>query len=507
MIGKTIGTYRIESLLSGKGGMGRVYLAHHIHLKTPAAIKVIHTHLTENEDFRERFRREALSLYQLVQHPGIVRFFDYIEDDNAQYIITEYVEGDNLADYVKKNGAMSVEKLQNVFRQVLDILGVVHQKGIIHRDLKPANIMLTPTGEVKLLDFGIAKISADNLTATGTSIGTVMYMSPERIYPTKDSNGKPLPLDIRSDIYSLGVTIMEAAIGQSPYATRNTATSEYEVMMNIVTKPLPRLSEFGYQGTPLLQQIIDHATQKEREKRYPNCAAMKADLEQLTNKVNNVSPAPSKSQTPPIPPPQVKKVQDAPPPPAANNKPPANKPLQPAQQQTSTAIPATNTSNENFSDWWLLLFTILVLMGGYWVLSDFWSDNSSKKSDIVSISNFPKTEAGFKQYLIAYYGAMQDKQAATVLSYYVKRPDRYFDYHQPSHVQMRESLQTVFKQYPNRQYQIDWSNFGYAILDRDYYILDYTLVVLDNVQSKVRRQRLTMTLTQNGEIYKLESKD
>ncbi|HNL08493.1 MAG TPA: hypothetical protein PKH93_13040, partial [Chitinophagales bacterium] len=236
-----------------------------------------------------------------------------------------------------------------------------------------------------------------------------------------------------------------------------------------------------------------------------NCAAMKADLEQLANKVNSSPPPPPKSQTPPIPPPQVKKVQDVPPP--VVNKPPTNKPSQPAQQQASANSSPTTTSQKDFSDWWLLLFTLLVLIGGYWVLSDFWSDNSPKKSNTVAISDFPKTEAGFKQLLTVYYGAMQDKQAATVLSYYVKRPDQYFDYHQPSHIQMRQSLQTVFKQYPNRQYQIDWSNFGYAILDRNYYILDYTLVVLDNEQGKTRRQRLTMTLTQNGEIYKLESKD
>ena len=297
MIGKTIGTYRIESLLSGKGGMGRVYLAHHIHLKTPAAIKVIHAHLTENEDFRERFRREALSLYQLVQHPGIVRFFDYIEDENAQYIITEYVEGDNLADYVKKNGALSVEKLQNVFRQVLDILGVVHQKGIIHRDLKPANIMLTPEGEVKLLDFGIAKISADNLTATGTSIGTVMYMSPERIYPTKDSSGKPLPLDVRSDIYSLGVSMYEAVCGRRPFDDRKLSTGE---LLRAVVEVRPDVPTMLRPDIPArLNTLVLRMLEKNPDERPSSMQAVAQEIENILREMRGEVVVPAAASSTP----------------------------------------------------------------------------------------------------------------------------------------------------------------------------------------------------------------
>jgi serine/threonine protein kinase len=186
MIGKQILQYRILSLI-GEGGMGAVWLAEHTHLSRKVAIKSLHAHLVRNEQLRLRFKNEAALLVQL-QHPGIVNLIDYYEDSEGLYLILEYVDGTPLDDYIRNvSGPIPFEKASAWMLQILSAFSFAHGKNIVHRDIKPSNILITNEGQIKILDFGIAKLLNDSnakLTRTGTQMGTVYYMSPEQVRRT-----------------------------------------------------------------------------------------------------------------------------------------------------------------------------------------------------------------------------------------------------------------------------------------------------------------------------------
>ncbi|MCE2772766.1 MAG: serine/threonine protein kinase [Bacteroidetes bacterium] len=262
MIGKQILQYRILSLI-GEGGMGAVWLAEHTHLSRKVAIKSLHAHLVRNEQLRLRFKNEAALLVQL-QHPGIVNLIDYYEDSEGLYLILEYVDGTPLDDYIRNvSGPIPFEKASAWMLQILSAFSFAHGKNIVHRDIKPSNILITNEGQIKILDFGIAKLLNDSnakLTRTGTQMGTVYYMSPEQV--------KGEPADVRSDIYSLGVTFYQMLTGQCPY---DGMTSEFEVFNKIVSVPLPRASEV-YPAVPLhIEYVIEAATSKDVSRRIQTC--------------------------------------------------------------------------------------------------------------------------------------------------------------------------------------------------------------------------------------------
>jgi len=262
MIGKQILQYRILSLI-GEGGMGAVWLAEHTHLPRKVAIKSLHAHLVRNEQLRLRFKNEAALLVQL-QHPGIVNLIDYYEDSEGLYLILEYVDGTPLDDYIRKvSGPIPFEKASAWMLQILSAFSFAHSKNIVHRDIKPSNILITNDGQIKILDFGIAKLLNDSnakLTRTGTQMGTVYYMSPEQV--------KGEPADIRSDIYSLGVTFYQMLTGECPY---DGMTSEFEVFNKIVSVPLPRASEV-YPAVPLhIEYVIEAASAKDVNRRIQTC--------------------------------------------------------------------------------------------------------------------------------------------------------------------------------------------------------------------------------------------
>ena len=262
MVGKQILQYRILSLI-GEGGMGAVWLAEHTHLPRKVAIKSLHAHLVRNEQLRLRFKNEAALLVQL-QHPGIVNLIDYFEDGEGLYLILEYVDGTPLDDYIRTvSGPIPFEKASAWMLQILSAFSFAHSKNIVHRDIKPSNILITKEGQIKILDFGIAKLLNDSnakLTRTGTQMGTVYYMSPEQV--------KGEAADVRSDIYSLGVTFYQMLTGQCPY---DGMTSEFEVFNKIVSVPLPRASEV-YPAVPLhLEYVIEAATSKDVAKRIQTC--------------------------------------------------------------------------------------------------------------------------------------------------------------------------------------------------------------------------------------------
>ncbi|NJO03853.1 MAG: serine/threonine protein kinase, partial [Bacteroidia bacterium] len=187
-------------------------MAQHTQLNRRAAIKALHPNFVSNPNIRERFKNEASTLAHF-QHPNIVALYDYVETPTGLFLIMEYVEGKPMDDYIRQvSGPIPEDRTARLFVRILDAFDYAHNRGVIHRDIKPSNIMITPQEEVKILDFGIAKIIggvSKNLTNAGTRMGTVLYMSPEQV--------KGQEVDRRSDVYSLGVTLFQMLTGRSVY--------------------------------------------------------------------------------------------------------------------------------------------------------------------------------------------------------------------------------------------------------------------------------------------------
>ncbi len=284
MIGERILNYKIEARL-GEGGVGTVYLATHTQLGRKVAIKVLNPTLVSNTDIRERFRNEATTLSAL-QHVNIITLYDYLEEEKGLFLILEYATGQALDDYILKvSGPIPEQKAIYFFEQILDGFAYAHQKGVIHRDIKPSNLIITNDSEVKILDFGIAKILKEgkrNLTKTGTQLGTVLYMSPEQV------QGKFI--DHRTDIYSLGVTLFEMLTGKCPYDEQT--HTEYQVYEKILKEPLPTASSFYPGVSDKMQYIISKATAKNPEDRYQSCEEFKAALRQSTTALKDTFAAP-----------------------------------------------------------------------------------------------------------------------------------------------------------------------------------------------------------------------
>ncbi len=272
-----IQNYRLLSKL-GEGGMGEVWLAEHVTIDRKVAIKILHAHYSRNADLRARFRNEAVTLSKL-QHPNIVAFYDLIEADEHICLVMEYVKGRNLDEIIRwETGPLTPARLGTIFKQVLLAFDHAHRAGVIHRDIKPSNFMLTDDGVLKVLDFGIAKLLGDDqqLTRTGTRMGTTFYMSPEQV-----NGGK---VDQRSDIYSLGVTLFVLATGKNPYEGE---TVEFKVYNRIVHEPLPRAGSVYPGVSSAVERLIQKATAKEPKDRFQNCG------EFLVGEAKAVAPTPA----------------------------------------------------------------------------------------------------------------------------------------------------------------------------------------------------------------------
>lgn len=213
------GRYRLLELI-GKGGMAAVYKAEHLGMPLPVAVKMLLPDIEEDELMVERFVREAKTSGRAT-HPHVVQLMDYGQaEDNSRYIVVEYLDGQSLAQLLKKEEQLSVERVVHIASQICEALDDSHRKNIIHRDLKPSNIMLIQQDDkddfVKVVDFGLAKINggdSQRLTQTGELFGSPIYMSPEQC--------RGLPLDGRSDIYSLGIMMYEALAGKAPLVGDN----------------------------------------------------------------------------------------------------------------------------------------------------------------------------------------------------------------------------------------------------------------------------------------------
>src|SRR6201987_2213284 len=243
MIGDLIAHYRVLELI-GRGAMGVVYKSLDVNLDRLVAIKVMSAAARSDPNFVERFRLEARAQGAL-NHPNGALLFDYFVHDGAPVAVMEFIDGASLEQLIRRRGAVTVREAIPIFKQALRGVAAAHRAGIIHRDLKPANLMLTKDGIVKVMDFGIARRQGvTGATKASTSIGSPFYMAPEQIL------GRPV--DCRTDVYALGITLYELLSGYRPFNTRGKA--EYLVLDAHVndTPEQPTVYRFG-----LPQPMVD----------------------------------------------------------------------------------------------------------------------------------------------------------------------------------------------------------------------------------------------------------
>ena len=380
--------YRVLKLL-GEGGMGEVYLAEHTYLNKKVAIKLLRSEITSSNEAVQRFYQEAKSAAR-IKHESIIEIYDFGKlDDGTIYLAMEFLEGSPLAD-IMLNGPMELSRAIDIVIQIADGLAAAHAEGIIHRDMKPENVFIirdrVGRERVKILDFGIAKMSSGEgeghgLTKTGTIFGTPHYMSPEQAMGRQ--------LDHRTDIYSLGVIMFKMFAGSVPFKA--------ELFMGILTQhittPPPAPTSLRPDLPPPVEQVILKAMDKDPSRRYQSMSELIMDLQRVMLELGISTPTAPPLQT--LPPPQAVGVPSVPPgssmasalvppvPPSATGtygtmtSPPATGPYVPAASATGMAMPAYQTQtpysgqsatvspvSEHSGKGALIAILVIVLLGG-----------------------------------------------------------------------------------------------------------------------------------------------
>ena len=250
-----------------RGGMADVYLARDLLLDRPVALKVLFAEFATDPSFVQRFRREAQAAANL-SHPNIVSVYDSGESHGTYFIVMEYIEGRSLAQIIRDEGPLSPDRAADITTDVAAALGFAHRNGVIHRDVKPGNVLISPIGQVKVTDFGIARAvtTQENLTQTGTVMGTATYFSPEQ------ARGEQV--DPRSDVYSLGVVLYEMLTGTPPFSGENPVAVAYKHVQEM--PPTPRLANPRIPTS--LEAITLKSLAKNPANRYPSADELAADL-------------------------------------------------------------------------------------------------------------------------------------------------------------------------------------------------------------------------------------
>ena len=291
-IGKRLDHFRVDMLL-GEGGMGSVYRAFDVNLARPVALKVMHSHLTRQEEFQQRFLQEAQAAARL-SHPAIVDIYHFGRKQDRLYMAMEYVEGDSLGAYIghlyRNNQIIRLDETLDLLAQVADGLAYAHRQGVVHRDIKPDNILIKVQDDpvhdgqsnlrAMVTDFGLAKLREGGVqTVTGTLMGTLAYMSPEQCAGEE--------LDGRSDIYSLGIVLYQLSTGRLPFNIKSPTDA---ILKHMQEQPPPPSTLRP--GLPLeVERIIVRALAKKPEDRFRTAGQMAATLRSAAvNASGQVSP-------------------------------------------------------------------------------------------------------------------------------------------------------------------------------------------------------------------------
>ena len=282
LIGKEIRHYKIQKLL-GKGGMGEVYLAEDTKLRRKVALKLLSPQFSEDSERKKRFEKEARAISAL-NHPNIITIYEIENNEDFNFIVTEFIDGQTLQSQIAEN-SIDWQEAVKIAIQITGALESAHSVGIVHRDIKPANIMVRRDGIVKVLDFGLAKLTAKpsddsitrELTAPNRVMGTINYMSPEQALGQ--------PIDARTDVFSFGVVLYEMLFGKVPFADARDATTNDSTIQNTQST----IGDLDSEIPPTLNQIVKHALEKDCDVRYQTVAEFRNDLKKLLNDPNTAS--------------------------------------------------------------------------------------------------------------------------------------------------------------------------------------------------------------------------
>jgi beta-lactam-binding protein with PASTA domain/tRNA A-37 threonylcarbamoyl transferase component Bud32 len=354
--------YEARDLL-GVGGMAKVYLAHDKVLDRDVALKVLREEFADDEEFVERFKREALSAASL-SHPNIVSVYDRGEaEDGTSYIAMEYVPGGTLKERISSSGPLDLGLTISLALQIAEALGAAHECGVVHRDIKSRNVLLTATGDVKVVDFGIARAAnATTISHLGDILGTASYMSPEQAL------GKPATP--KSDLYSLGVVLYEMLTGKLPY----TAENPVAVSMKHLNEPLRPPKELNPEIPEDLNAVVSKLLAKDPEDRCESAAEVAEELRRICDELSPVAAGPLMDDT------EETRV---------------------ATEATAPLPPAATTRSWRRMPWVLAgILPLLVLLGGIgWALSQGLREQDSpggqagQMAEVPSVGGLPQEQA------------------------------------------------------------------------------------------------------------------